>query len=139
LTTDSLADLSFHPPLPTKLIADASFLQEIRLTEAGKTVGRAIWHTPEGREGVVQLVELRVDPSQRRRGLGSQLIQAVSQQIAALHKLRRVPARRLWVCIEQKTQVIARAFLTRHGFHHVSTTENLLKDQDALVYIKAFD
>jgi GNAT superfamily N-acetyltransferase len=134
-----LTDLTFHPPLPAKIASESSFLQEIRLTDAGETIGRAIWHAPEGRDGVAQLIELRIEPAVRRRNLGTQLMQAVYQQITAWHKLRRVPLRRLWVSIEQKAQVNARAFLTRHGFHHVSTTENLFKDQDALIYARSFD
>jgi ribosomal protein S18 acetylase RimI-like enzyme len=35
--------------------------------------------------------------------------------------------------------VNARAFLTRHGFHHVATIKELLAKQDALVYLLALD
>jgi ribosomal protein S18 acetylase RimI-like enzyme len=52
---------------------------------------------------------------------------------------RKVRARRLWVAVEQRNQVIARAFLTHMGFHHTSTIRDLLSDQDVLVYVYSFD
>jgi hypothetical protein len=57
-------------------------------------------------------------------------------RFAQAQKLR---LRRLWVSVEQKTQVIARAFLTQHGFHHTATMKELLADQDALIYVRTFD
>ena len=64
---------------------------------------------------------------------------AFIEQAASYGNARGVPTRRLWVSVEQKTQVNARAFLTRHGFHHVATIHELLAKQDALVYLRSLD
>jgi len=47
--------------------------------------------------------------------------------------------RRVWVGIEQKSQVIARAFLTSRGFHHIATVDELYRDQELMVYVKSMD
>ncbi len=133
-----MSELSFHPLLPAKPSA-SSFLQEIRLTDSARVVGRAVWHAPEGQNGAVQIVHLLVDSNWRRRDMGSRLLQAIVEQATAHHQLRNLRLRRVWACVEQKNQVLARAFLTRHGFHHVSTIERLLEDQDGLIYVKSLD
>jgi hypothetical protein len=35
--------------------------------------------------------------------------------------------------------VIARAFLTAQSFHHTSTLKDVLRDEDLLIYVRAFD
>ncbi len=45
---------------------------------------------------------------------------------------------KMWLAVGHKSQVIARAFLTKHGFHHVSTTQNVLRGEDLLVYVKSW-
>jgi GNAT superfamily N-acetyltransferase len=133
----------FHhqPPIPLSMSGDEwdGFAQTIRLSEGGKMLAIARWHASAREQGVVQLVELTVHPSHCRRGLGSALLNEVLQQAIVLHQLKKLRLRRIWVSIEQKTQVIARAFVTRHGFHHTATIKDLLDHQDALIYVRTFD
>jgi ribosomal protein S18 acetylase RimI-like enzyme len=90
-------------------------------------------------EEIAQILDLGVIESHRRCGFGGQLFREMWSQIARYFQLSHVKPRRVWVAVEQKSQVIARAFLTRHGFHHVATIENLLIKQDAMIYLKSFD
>jgi ribosomal protein S18 acetylase RimI-like enzyme len=140
---DSIPMSTFNhdPPLPPSFPRDThtGFAQSITLHEADQPLALARWHAPSGEQGVVQLVELTVDPAHRRRGLGSALLREVIQQATALHQLKHFRLRRLWISVEQKTQVIARAFLTQHGFHHTATIKELLDHQDAMVYVRTFD
>jgi ribosomal protein S18 acetylase RimI-like enzyme len=124
---------NFFPP------AEQPYVQTIELREADRTIATARWHTAGGAEGVAQLLDLIVVPEHRRKGHGSTLITAFKEQAAAYGQATGVVTRRLWVSVEQKTQVNARAFLTRHGFHHVATIHELLAHQDALVYLLALD
>ena len=130
-----------HQPQLPSLARDEGegFLQTIQLRDRSEILATARWHAPMGQQGVVQLIELVVSPSHCRRGHGSTLLREVIQQATALHKLKKLRLRRLWVSVEQKTQVIARAFLTQHGFHHTATIKELLADQDALIYVRTFD
>jgi len=41
--------------------------------------------------------------------------------------------------IEQKDQIVGRAFLTKHGFHHTGSLSELYKKQELLLYTKALD
>jgi ribosomal protein S18 acetylase RimI-like enzyme len=109
------------------------------LREGPAIIATAHWHSAGGLEGVAQLLDLTVLPEHRRKGHGSTLITAFIEQAAAYGPASGIPTRRLWVSVEQKTQVNARAFLTRHGFHHVATIRELLAQQDALVYLLALD
>jgi ribosomal protein S18 acetylase RimI-like enzyme len=115
------------------------FIQRIDLREGSTTIATARWHAPMGREGVAQLLDLNVIPEHRRKGHGSRLLTLFIEQAAAYGSAIGTPTRRLWVSVEQKTQVNARAFLTRHGFHHVATIKELLAAQDALVYLRSLD
>jgi ribosomal protein S18 acetylase RimI-like enzyme len=130
-----------EPPLPSSLprAEREGFLQTIQIPGGSDVLATACWHAPSGREGVVQLIELSVDPAQRRQGLGTALLREVMQQATALHKAKRIRLRRMWISVEQKTQVNGRAFLTKHGFHHNATITELLDDQDALLYVRTFD
>jgi GNAT superfamily N-acetyltransferase len=136
-----MPDFHHHPDTPSSLPRDEreGFAQTIQLEQSGKILAAARWHAPLGREGVVQLIELVVDPTQRRRGLGTSILREVVQQATAVHKAKRVRLRRMWISVEQKTQVNGRAFLTKHGFHHNATITELLDHQDALVYVRTFD
>jgi GNAT superfamily N-acetyltransferase len=143
-TTPPLFDLRYDPPLPAKGAGPAPgapFIQSIQCLNAGGIVmGKAIWHAPDGAaDGVFQILHLQVRPELRRQGLGGRLLEASIIQATQWHRARRIPLRRAWLSVEQKSQVIARAFLTQHGFHHIATASNLHKDQDALIYIRAFD
>ena len=130
-----------EPELPSSgsAIERDGFSQTIQLRDGDKTLATALWYAPAGQQGVVQLIELTVDPSHCRHGLGSSLLREVIQQAISLHNLRKRRLRRIWVSVGQKTQVIARAFLTQHGFHHTATIKELLDHQDALVYVRTFD
>jgi ribosomal protein S18 acetylase RimI-like enzyme len=114
-------------------------LQRVDLREGGTIVATAHWHVPIGKEGVVQLLDLTVVPEHRRKGHGSTLLMALQEQAVQYGRISGIPTRRIWVSVEQKTQINARAFLTRHGFHHVATIKELLAEQDALVYLRSFD
>ena len=128
------------PPLPRAINATTtSFLQRVELRDGRQAIGHAVWHMIDLDEGVVQLVELTVDHELRRRGHAGALLTESIAQAKAVCKLNRVPLRRLWVPLEQKSQVHARAFLTKHGFHHTASVNDLLRDQDLLVYVRSFD
>jgi hypothetical protein len=67
------------------------------------------------------------------------LLEAVIDQCTADHAQHQSRLRRIWVAVGHKNQVIARAFLVAHGFHHVASLTQLLRDQDALIYTRTFD
>jgi ribosomal protein S18 acetylase RimI-like enzyme len=132
-----MPDFEYLPPIngaPTQ-----PFLQQLILREEGRVIGTARWYVPVGKDGVVQILDLAIQPEHRRKGNGSALLLAIKQQAVSYGQASAHPTRRLWISIEQKTQINARAFLTRHGFHHVATLKELLDDQDALVYLLALD
>ncbi len=132
-------DLSYEPPLPPRPSADG-FVQTIRLSVDGRVIGTARWYVrPAAADGVAQLLEFAIAPTRARQGHGRQLMQAVYDQANGYFRARKLKLRRIWIAVEQKTQIVGRAFLTGLGFHHVSTVQNLLKDQDALVYTRSFD
>jgi ribosomal protein S18 acetylase RimI-like enzyme len=132
-----MPDLIFTPSLDSLPALPMS--QRIDLREAGAVVATAHWHAPASSEGAIQILDLTVVPEHRRKGHGSTLILALRAQAIQLGKLTGVPTRRIWISVEQQTQVKARAFLTRHGYHHVATIKELLREQDALVYLLAMD
>lgn len=143
-TTHKLFDLRYDPALPAGSAGsapEAPFIQTIRCVDGrGELMGDVIWHVPAGAaDGVFQILHLRVRPGFGRQGLGGRLMEAAIAQAEQWHRARRIPLRRAWLSVEQKSQVIARAFLTGQGFHHIATASNLHRDQDALIYIRAFD
>jgi ribosomal protein S18 acetylase RimI-like enzyme len=125
------------PPLPHP--PNLPFIQRIDLREGSSIIATAHWHAPVGQEGVAQLLDLTVIPEHRRKGRGSSLLTLFIEQAVLYGQATGIPIRRVWISVEQKTQVNARAFLTRHGFHHVSTIKELLAKQDALVYLRSLD
>ncbi len=133
-----MPDIRFDPPLPSTW-EDHPFVQRVELHENDRVIATAQWHAPAGNDGVVQLLDLSVEPSHRRQGLAGLILTAATKQIVALGKLRKTPVRRIWINVEQKTQIQARAFLTKHSYHHVATVKELLKQQDALVYMRSLD
>jgi GNAT superfamily N-acetyltransferase len=130
--------LTLHPPLPRDPAA-GWFQQELRLSEAGRTIGSLLWFMPPGRDGVMQVLHLHVEDSHRRRGHGSRLVAAAIQQARDLAARREIRLRRAWLVVEQKTQIHARAFMTKNGFHHASTIPAMLQRQDHMVYTRAMD
>jgi ribosomal protein S18 acetylase RimI-like enzyme len=133
-----MPDLSYDPPLPTSSIN--GFVQTIRLTVAGKPVGHARWHiTGDGHDGVVQILELTVGINHRRQHHGKTLYDAMLQQVGKFFKAHKIRPRRIWINVEQKDQVVGRAFLAGCGFHHVATIPTLLSGQDAMVFLLSLD
>ena len=119
-----MPDLRYHPALPSAA-PENGFLQTVTLMDGEKPIGIARWHVSAGSDGVAQLVDLLIDESHRRKGNGSELMNAVIGQLRDYHQLSPVRLRRLWAQVEQKSQVNARAFLGKFGFHHISTINNL--------------
>ena len=98
-----------------------------RAVDGKADIGLARWH--ETAPGVVQLIELVVEEKRRRAGVGGELLRAV---------VKAARPRKMWVALGHRSSIVARAFLTRHGFHHVSTTRDLLSGEDLLVYVKSW-
>jgi GNAT superfamily N-acetyltransferase len=128
----------YEPPIHSH--STPSFLQTIRAEDGDTLIGTARWHvTGADVEGAVQILDLSIEPPHRRKGQGRLLLDALTQQAKAYFRLRRSNLRRLWIVVEQKRQVIGRAFLMANGFHHVITLPHLLRDEDALTYVRSFD
>ena len=138
VSDDPMPDFA-HQPLVPAVASPGGFVQQITLNEGRLPVGRIVWFLPAHDDGVMQILELQVDPAHRRQGHASRLLDEAIAQARLLCKRRGIHLRRTWVAVEQKSQIIARAFLTRHGYHHTSTAANLLKNQDVLVYQKAWE
>ena len=115
------------------------FLQQLQYKVDGKTIALARWHAPASDDGVVQLLDLYVNPEHQRQGLGSMLLRTVYTQAITFFAQANNKPRRLWACVEQKRQVTARAFFSKHGFHHIATAANVYKRQDAMFYQRAFN
>jgi GNAT superfamily N-acetyltransferase len=129
---------TFEAQPPTAAAPPAGpFCQSLRLLDGQTEIGRALWFTADG--SVVQILSLEVAPKHRRSGAGGLLYEELIRNARQLARQRRTPLRRVWIVTEQKSQIIGRAFLTKHGFHHTTTINSLLKGQDALVYQKAYD
>ena len=132
----AMSFLQYDPPLAE----DNGVLQTVRLVEEGEAIAVARWYAPpdEG-DGVVQLIDFRVEPAHGRRGHGRRLLAAVVEQCLIYHRLRRQTFRRMWMPLHQKRQVIARAFFLSQGFTHVSTLKEIAGDGDLLIYVRTFD
>ena len=133
-------DLFYEPPLPPKLSADG-FTQGIRLLDkSGKTLAFCRWHARPGEaDGVIQMLELHVASERTRQGIGGILFDALVRQGRAYFAKRKTRLRRVWVMLDQKTQMTARAFVNDHGFHHVASVPNLLTNQEGLIYTLGLD
>lgn len=129
--------ISFDPPL-SKAAPPGPFMQALHLSEGAEPVGAARWHCPSVHQGIIQILELGVNPAYRRRGHAGRLVKEVFAQARAHHRNSGARLRRAWLVVEQKEQVIARAFLSKHGFHHVATMKDMLADGDLLIYTLAF-
>jgi GNAT superfamily N-acetyltransferase len=120
--------------------AAVPFVQSITLADGPTKIGLARWHTASSTaEGVVQLLDLYVEPPHQRQGHGGRLFDEVIAQSAAYFKRHRTDLRRIWAAVEHKQHNHARAFLTAHGFHHIATLRNLYRVQDQLLYTRSFD
>ena len=125
------------PPLPTK--TTGLFVQTIQLLDGDRQLARAIWSATNPEHGVIQVLELWVDPAIRRRGHGRQLFRELIAQSRQFHKSQKQVVRRVWVGVAHKSQVVGRAFLTGEGFHHISTTGGVFQGEDQLIYVKSLD
>jgi hypothetical protein len=133
-----MINLIIDPKLPSGS-AEGGFVQTIRARDRGQDVGVARWHVRHPAEGIVQILELSVVRPAGRQGIGGRLIETIfaqSQRYFVGHKTR---LRRVWIIVDQKTQVIGRSFLTRHAFHHVASVDELLPKQSAMIYMRSFD
>jgi ribosomal protein S18 acetylase RimI-like enzyme len=128
---------TYEPALPP--VAPDAFVQTIRLTDEGKPVATATWTVPAIDSAVLQILTLEVDEKSRRQGHAKKLMAEVLKQGTLLCKSRKKKLRKAWILVRQKEQIVGRAFLTGQSFHHVATLPNLLKDEDGLVYVRAFD
>jgi GNAT superfamily N-acetyltransferase len=127
-----------EPPVPSKS-SEVLFAQTIQLKNGERVLGQARWAITALGHGVVQILELSVDPKHRRAGHGKRLMRELIQQARAYHKTRGESLRRLWIGVGHKSQVVGRSFLTAEGFHHIATTAGLLVDEDLVVYVKSLD
>jgi GNAT superfamily N-acetyltransferase len=132
-----MATFSYEPPLPP--LAPDAFVQTVHLSEEGERIGAATWVIPDIEAGVLQILTMEIAQPHRRRGHGKRLLSEVLKQGNALCKTRKRKLRKSWMLLRHKGQVVGRSFLTGQSFHHVTTVSHLLKDEDGLVYIRAFD
>ena len=109
----------------------------VQLVADGRAIGTATYAVTDAGEGLIQLLSMDIDPPVQRRGHGRQLLQAVYGD--ARGRLAPVPLRRAWIGTGNKIHVIARAFLTGEGYHHVGSNGGIYRDQDLLIYVKSFD
>ncbi len=128
---------AFEPPLPP--VPPDAFVQTVRIREEGQPIGSATWSIPSIDNGVLQILTLDITAGHRRQGNAKRLLLEVLKQGTAYCKLKKKKLRKAWILVQHKEQVIGRSFLTGQSFHHVSTISNLLKDQDGLIYVRAFD
>jgi GNAT superfamily N-acetyltransferase len=126
-----------EPPLDAR--PKPRFVQTIRLMDGRNRLGVATWFAPGDKHGVAQILSLEIEPPHRRQGHGRRLLAATAAQVIEYHRRQGLAARRLWALLAHKDHIIARAFLTANGFHHVSSLADLLDKQDGLIYSRAFD
>ncbi len=117
--------------------APLPFVQRLQMTDDVEPIGHATWTT--GGDGIVQLLELSIQPHHRRRGLGRHLFRSVADHAKTYHRSASVPLRRIWATVGHKRHVVGRAFLTGEGFHLLASTSGLYADEDLLIYVKSFD
>jgi ribosomal protein S18 acetylase RimI-like enzyme len=130
---------SFESTPPITIKTTGTFVQTIQLKDGDHQLGRAIWTAADPSQGVIQILELWVDPKARRAGHATQLYHQLIANAREFHKLRKEPLRRVWISMAHKSQVIGRSFLTGQGFHNISTTGGVLQDEDQLIYVKSLD
>ncbi len=128
----------FTPQITTRS-AVAPFVQRISAIQGQRQVATAIWYAPV-RGDLAQLLNINVDAKLSRRGIGSALLAAVYAQSQRLSKSRAEPIKRFWCVVEHERDIVGRAFLFKHGYHHITTPKRLYRGgQDPMIYVKAFD
>lgn len=123
---------------PTNLKPKLPFIQTIELLDGDESLATATWFTT-GTDGVIQLLDIRVKPGLGRKGVGTALFRHLQREADSFFRLRSQRLRRVIVNAEQKTDIVARAFFTHLGFHHVQTIDNTLRNEDILVYLLGCD
>ena len=111
-----------------------SITQKIELFDGSKRIGHALWYSSGTIDGHVQILELEIIPALQRQGYGSRLLRIVRDEASRFLVRSNAQLRRITIEVPHKTQVIGRAFLTKHGFHHVETLHQVLIKQDLLIY-----
>jgi ribosomal protein S18 acetylase RimI-like enzyme len=129
--------LKLSMPIPARPVLP--FVQTLSLTDNRRSIGSVTWYAPATDDGVVQILNIQIDPLHQRQGHGSTLIRAAYEQAHRLFAAIEIKPRRVWVAVEQKNHVNARAFLSRHGYQHVSSIKNVYRKQESLIYLRAFD
>ena len=124
-----------HDP-PLNQSGNSTLVRSIQLLDNDQPAGRVCWHPSA--PGIVQILELEILSSRRRKGLGGQLLEALIAAAQSHARKRRQPLRQVWIAVRQKSQILGRAFLTDHGFHHVGTIPKILPDEDLLIYLKSY-
>ena len=119
--------------------ASLPFGQQIELILNGEVVGTARWHAADADDGIFQIADLAIAPQHQRQGHGSALLKKCYAEAYELFAALNIKPRRAWLLVEQKRHVNARAFLSKHGFQHVSTMTALMRGQDGMLYQRSFD
>ncbi len=114
------------------------FTQTIELLDGENAIASASWFTTAN-DGVVQLLDIRVVPELQRRGVGTSVFKQVQREADRFLRARGTYLRRVICNTEQKSHIVARAWLTQLGFHHVQTISNTLRNEDLLVYLLGCD
>ena len=143
--------ISATPLAPPKLVSPVAAIvpddaggklpmtQRLTLTLDGRVIAHARWHATASDDGVFQIADLFVDPLHQRKGHGSRLLREMYEHAIATFRSLGITPRRVWVCVEQKRHVTARAFFSKHGFQHVATMKEHFVDQDAMLYSRSFN
>lgn len=126
-------------PKTTKPTTIEPLLQTVAESDGTQTLGQLTWHIPDPAEGIMQILNIKVTPSAQRQGIGSKLLVAATRNAATACKSRNGQLRRVWVALGHQQHILARAFFTRHGYHHVHTLKDLMRSQDLLTYVKSYD
>lgn len=114
------------------------FIQTIELRDGENVLATATWFTT-GNDGVIQLLDARVVEGLRRQGVGTGLFKQVQREADRFLRTRNSSLRRVVCHAEQKSHIVARAWLTKLGFHHVQTIGNTMKNEDTLIYVLGCD
>jgi ribosomal protein S18 acetylase RimI-like enzyme len=127
------------PPVASSSGAALAFTQQLSLLHGGRSVATLRWHCRDPRDGIIQILDLTVAPDVRRQGIGRLMVKGAIEQARNYHAARKLPLRRAWLLARQKSDIIARAFLTSIGFHHVASLSDFLEGEEGLLYTKSFD
>jgi ribosomal protein S18 acetylase RimI-like enzyme len=136
------------------VMAGGSSLMRIDLFDASRRLGSMMLSIGTS-DGVIQITDIRVEPDVRRIGHGSAMfhegLRRARELLAASARVGSdlssgassasspVPLRRVVILLGQKSQLLARGFVLRHGFHHIKTIPGLGQGEDVMVYVKGLN